>query len=644
MTPEDLGRFRTLQDPQVHPDGRRVAFTVGWMEIHEDRYRSQVWLWDGEQASPFTHGPLDRAPRWSPEGRRLAFLRKGPSDEDRAQVAVLPTAGGEARVVSDFPLGAEELAWSPDGRMLAVVGVDWTEDWAGLEDDERRRRPRRVTQVPWRADNRGWVHDRRRHLYLVDPDGEDDPRLLTPGDYDESGPCWRPDGAAVAFLSARHPRLGLEPGVQPLEVRSDGGEAHPLAERGMWNMVSYRPDGALHLVGQPDPEASPDISSVWRSEDGEWTDLTGELDRSVFFHSPVAPPGPRWAGDAFFATLEDAGRVGVIRVGPDGQLERVVGGDRVVTGADPSPDGSCLAFVATTPTDPGELWWWQEGEERRLTSMNEGFRKEVPLVEARPFIVASDGVDIDAWAYLPRGEASVPLLLNIHGGPATQYGYGFFDEFQVYAGAGYGVVACNPRGSSGRGRDFVRAVIGEGWGVVDLADITAVVDAALAEFPRLDGQRVGVMGGSYGGFMTAWLIGHDRRFSSAVVERALLSWESFSGTSDIGGYFARKYLQADLPDQPEVLHGASPTSLVDRIVTPTLILHSEADYRCPIEQAEQLFMLLRKVGAEVEMVRFPEESHELSRSGKPRHRRERFQIILDWHGRHLSTNGEELAT
>ncbi|MGD2061459.1 MAG: prolyl oligopeptidase family serine peptidase, partial [Acidimicrobiia bacterium] len=235
----------------------------------------------------------------------------------------------------------------------------------------------------------------------------------------------------------------------------------------------------------------------------------------------------------------------------------------------------------------------------------------------------------------PQGESAVPLLLNIHGGPASQYGFGFFDEFQVYAGAGYGVVACNPRGSAGRGEQFVKAVKGENWGTVDHVDVTAAVTAALERHQRLDADRMGIMGGSYGGFLTAWIIGQEQRWKSAVVERGLLSWTSFAGTSDIGGVFPENYLEEGYPTGWERWWEKSPLALAHRVTTPTLIIHAEEDFRCPIEQAEQYLMALLRNGIEAELLRFPGEGHEMSRSGKPRHRKERFEAILDWHSRHL---------
>ena len=637
MQPRDLAGATSPSDPRLHPDGVRVAFSVSRINFDEDRYDRAVWLWDGATVRPFTTGSGDSSPRWSPDGTRLAFLRKGPGDDDKPQVAVLPAAGGEATVVSDLPLGVEALEWSPGGDHLVVTGADWVEEWASLDDEERKRRPRRIDRVPFRFDNRGWLHDRRRHLYLVDPSGKEEVRCLTPGEFDEGQPVWRPDGKAVAFLSARHEDRGLDPGQEILAVDVDSGEERTLVQRGHWMFVSYRPDGVLHAVGQPDPWAHPSVFSLWRVENsGGLTDLTGHLDRSVsIFSPPIAPSGPQWVGESAITCLEDSGRIKVIRVEPDGTVDWLLDGDRAITGVSPNADGTKLAYAAVGPTDPGEIHLSQDGETELRTNLNSEFRSNVSLVEPEHFTVISDGESIDVWAYLPEGKETIPVLFNIHGGPATQYGYTFFDEFQVYAGAGYGIVACNPRGASGRGVDFVRAVRGDGWGVVDETDVTAVLDAALARFPRLDPGRVGVMGGSYGGYLTARLIARQDRYQSAVVERALLGWPSFGGTSDIGATFARMYLETDLPEGLDRLWEASPLSLAHQITTPTLILHSEDDFRCPIEQAEQLFMILKKQGVESEFVRFPGEGHELSRSGKPRHRLERFEAVLDWHQRHL---------
>lgn len=626
MTPDDLGRLNLPADPRCDPSGRRVAFVVSTPDLENDRYESRLWVGDESESRHFTHGPGDSAPRWAPDGNRLAFLRK--EGEGKPQVAVIPVDGGEPEVVTDFTFGVEALEWSPDGSRLVVVAVTPTEE--GMDDEERKRRPRRITFVPYRFDDKGWTHDRRRHLWLIDPDGDEEPRCLTPGEFDEEWPAWAPDGRSVAFISDRDPARGLVSGNDVWEIEVETGEITRAAPRGFWTAVSYRPDGVLHVLGNLNPRYPVDSYLFRREEEGFLTDLTGNLDRGSVSLA-AGPATIRWEEEAALIGLEDSGRFGVIRVGEDGGTEEVVTGERVVTGFD-FADGR-LIFTASESGSPGEVYSLEDGAETSLTCLNDG--AELALVQPEHFRVANDRTELDVWVFMPEGEETVPLLLNIHGGPASQYGFGFFDEFQIYARAGYGVIASNPRGSAGRGDEFTRAVVGEGWGKVDLDDMRAVVTEALRRFPRLDETRMGVMGGSYGGFLTAWIIGHEDRWRSAIVERALLDWTSFAGTSDIGGVFPENYTEAAYPEAWETWWRLSPMSVVHQVTTPTLVLHSEDDFRCPIEQAEQYFMALLRNGTPAEFLRFPGEGHEMSRSGKPQHRKERFEAILDWHQRHL---------
>ncbi len=647
MRPEQLERFASLTDPRVHPGGTRVAFVVTRMEFEDDHYAGRIWLWDGAAARPFTAGPYDSAPRWSPDGRTLAFVRKERDDDAQPQLMVMAADGGEAERLTEFSLGVAEVEWSPDGSRLAVVGKVWTEEWDGLDADERSRKPRRITSVPYRGDNKGWVHDRRSHVFLVDPEGAS-VVPITEGDFNETGISWRPDSGAIAFLSDRHDTRGIDPANQAWEVDVAGGEPRALTPLGQWGGVFYDPGGVVHVIGSPgvwDPW--PGVVPLQRLDpDGSMTNLTESLDRSVVSVSaPVRPFGPQWTDDGrMFTAVEDAGRMHIYEVSD--APRPVLTGDRYIMGFSPNRAGTAAAFVATSPTDPGELWWWDGTDERPLTAINEQFRRDSNLVAPTRFSVNHEAVEIEGWVYLPPGTETVPALLNIHGGPASQYGYSFFDEFQVYAGAGYGVIACNPRGSSGYGRDHVRAVVGE-WQTddpPDLRDVLAAVDVALEEFPRLDASRLGVMGGSYGGLMTVRVLAASDRFKSAVAERGLYSWLSFAGSSDIGAWFDRMYVGEQLPDGWDALRSASSLSYAAAVTTPTLVLHAENDYRTPIEQGEQLFMLLLRRGVVTELLRFPEESHEMSRSGKPRHRRERFEAILDWHEKHLAKDGADLAT
>jgi len=640
MRPDQLGDYCVPSDPRIHPDGIRAAFVVTRMEVEEDRYERRIWLWDGDEARPITTGPGDTSPRWSPDGTRLAFLRKsGPEGEARSQLAVLPLGGGEAAVVTDFELGVLELEWSPDGARLAVVAAEWVDAWKDLDSEERSRRPRRITRLPFRFDSMGWLDDKRTHIWVVDPDGESEATRLTSGDFFDTSLAWHPDGDEIAFLSPRHEERGMDPGTQLWTVSASGAEPEAVTSIGTWSNPTYAPDGALHAFGSADRWVRPAVLPLMRRTDGTWEQVT-KIDRDLVSSAlPIAPAGPQWLSDgSALCTLEDSGAVSVVQIQGDGTVLPVLGGERAITGVSPRPDGSAAVFVASAPTDPGEVWWWENGEERPLTSLNDEFRASTDLVEPEPFTIDHDGVSIQGWVYLPPGDRPVPLLVNIHGGPATQYGYVFFDEFQVYAGAGYGVVATNPRGSSGYGKDHVRAVVGQ-WHrdePPDLIDLLAIPDAAAEAFLRLDLDRLGVMGGSYGGFAAVRVTAEDQRYRSSVAERGLYSFLSFAGTSDIGTVFEGFYIGVEVEDRMEALWAASPLRHADRITTPTLVLHSEHDWRCPIEQAEQLFAVLKSNKVEAEMVRFPaEEGHELSRQGKPRHRVERFEIILDWHDRHL---------
>ena len=639
MRPSDLSRLHAVTDPRVHPDGRRIAFVVSTPDLEADAYVRRIHLWDATDGATrqLTHGPKDAAPQWSPDGGHLAFLRAGSGKDDHPQLAILPTDGGEACVLTDLALGVTDLTWSSDSAWIVVVGVSWSDELAALADDERRRRPRRITRIPYRADDEGWIYDRRSHLWLVDVTGTQQPRCLTAGPYDETAPAFRPGGGTVVFVSQRRPDRETNPGVEVYEVDVTGGDPRLLVDSGLWSRPVPLADGALLVDGLPDPFDWPAPTGLFLCDsDGRLTRLAGELDRDI-----TVPDGARATDAGLLVTVGDRGRTHAYRIKRDGSYECVVAGNRAVTGLTASPDDATIAFTATDPADPGELWRVADGAPRRLTDVNVDLRSNGDVLATQHFTFTRDGAEIDGWVVLPAGfeqRDDIPLLLNVHGGPMSQYGFDFFDEFQVYAGAGYAVVGINPRGSSGRGIQWARALVGQ-WsdhGSVDMLDLEAAVDAVLERFANVSRERLGIMGGSYGGFATARILARQSRFRSAVVERGLLNFVSFGGTSDIGTFFDRMFVGRTMPDDALTLWSASPMSTAHRITTPTLIVHAEQDHRCPIEQAEQLFTMLRRNGVESELLRFADESHELSRSGAPRHRVERFDAILDWHDRHLA--------
>ncbi len=699
MQPSDLDHLAVPGDPQLHADGRRTAYVLTEVDVEDDRYVRTIHLHDGAGTRRFTHGPSDVRPRWSPDGRWLAFLRTGTEDGQKPQLHVMPADGGEAQRRTDLPLGVSDLAWAPDSDRLVVVAGVWDARVAGLTDEERRRRPKRITRLPYRTDSDGWVHDRTSRLHLVDVEGERPVVALDTGPRDAAAPDWHPDGSTIAYLSDPDDWPETEPHSQVFcltvpddaaiaaatpgtldagredAAPSDAGDvprvdtaAAPtlgvrrrvLTTPGMWQAVHHDAQGRVFVTGLPDPYDWPGTPAIHlltdprSAEPAPPVSLTGHLDRDVAPGSPAcATIGPRFVDDGFLTTLEGRGTTAIARVGlrgfdPDAGappvVTEVVAGPRAVTGYSVSSDGEVVVFTATDPATPGELYRLEAGEQRCLTDLAPGFRTKVDLRPTQRFTCEGDGVELDVWAVLPPGfddaePGSVPVLYNIHGGPTSQYGEYFFDEFQVEAGAGYLVVGTNPRGSSGRGTAWARAVVGA-WGEqdsVDTLDLEAVVEATLRRFPQADPTRVGVMGGSYGGYATARLLARSDRYASAIVERGLLQWESFAGTSDIGPYFDRMFLGASLLEGAGLHHAASPARTAHRITTPTLVLHSEHDWRCPPEQGEQLFMALKRVGTPTEMLRFPDESHELTRSGAPKHRVERFEAVLEWHGRYLSS-------
>lgn len=637
LHPEQLAAIRQPTSPRIHPAGNRVAFVIKQIDLEDDWYVNQIWMWDEDDAVPFTAGPADKAPLWAPDGHELAFLR-APDPGEKSQLAVMPADGGEPTVLTDFELGVKELAWSPDGSQIAVVATEWIPELQGLEEEERQRRARRITRLPFRADNRGWTHDRRDHIWLIDAASDAPPTCLTPGDHDESSIVWSPDGAEIAFLSPRHPQAGLESGRQVFTVGKSGGEAVARTETGEWVDLSFDRAGHLYATGHPDRWAYPTTMGLYRLDDDGAVALTADLDRNVVFPiPPTEPAGPQWLDDGTARLLvEDAGKVTINSLTVEGQIAELVAGRQAVSGFSFTADASAAAFVASTTSNPGELWRWEGGQLQQLTRLNE--QLAASMVDPTPFTIEHEDATIEGWIYVPPGSDEVPTLLNIHGGPAAQYGWGFFDEFQVYVGAGYGIVAINPRGSSGYGVDHVRAIVDEWQNPMppDLRDLLVAVDTAAEVEPRLDTERVGVMGGSYGGLATVRVLAADQRYKSAIAERGVYVWNSFSGTSDIGPWFTQMYLGRGVLDSQETMWDASSLKGFSAISTPTLIIHSEDDFRCPIEQAEQLFAAMLRSGTEVELLRFPgPESHELSRSGKPKHRVERFEAILDWHGRHL---------
>ncbi len=643
MTPDDVFALRAAADPRISPDGGTVAYVVQAVNREGNAYTSAIWLQRvdrSKEARQLTRGEKqDGEPRWSPDGTRLAFTSN--RDGDTAQLYVLPLCGGEPRKLTSLEEDVTEATWSPDGSAIAFVAR--VRDAAYDEKDERRRAPRRITRLQYKLEHVGWTADRPRHVFTVAADGSGEPVQLTAGDFEDAGPSWSPDGEQIAFVSARHPDWDTDTVRDVYLVDSAGGKPRRLTPGGAAvEMVSWSPDGrrlaAQHYEGVLDDPRHTQIAVV-DAETGAVQVVTGSLDRNCGAYPQLREP--LWEGDDLVFAVEDHGNTHLYRTGADGTgIPRlVVGGDLAVTGFDLV--AGRLVYAASPPTRLPELFT----AERRLTGVGDAFAETRLLSEPARFTARSaDGTEVEAWVMKPAGcetGLTCPTLLCIHGGPFTQYGNHFFDEFQVYCGAGFAVVYANPRGSSGYSEEWGRAIrgdgtSGDGWGSVDYEDCMAVIDEAVRRFDFIDGDRLGVMGGSYGGYLTSWIVAHTNRFKAAISERAVNQLVSQWGSSD-SGWDLRGYIGSFLHEDVEAYLRLSPASYAAHIHTPLLLLHSEEDLRCPVEQAEHLFVTLRLLRRPVELVRFPGESHELTRSGSPMHRVQRFEIVLEWFGRYLKS-------
>jgi dipeptidyl aminopeptidase/acylaminoacyl peptidase len=654
VTAADLTAFADITDVALSPDGQRVVAVITVPDTAINGYRRQIVTGSatGGEWAPLEIGTAGRMPRWSPDGTTLAVVTDGP--DGCGVLAVDPVTGESRSLLGGWPDPLEELRWSPDGRrLLFVVREPVDRDFWEIPDD--RRPPMRLTTLRYREDGIGWLAGRPRQAYLLDVSGKGEapgaPSKLSVGGFDDAEFGWHPDGRSVVFCTQRQAGADRTP-INALYRQEIGGEPVPLTEATHgFGSPRPSPDGSLIACTMVDIAGYPAAThlAVLDPASGEITDLTADLDRDVDGESVL------WVDDrTIIAIVAGEGRIGIRRfdVTRPGAAELVAGGDRRLTAFDAR--GDRIVAVSSGVTDPATL----VGDDLSRGAGPEDVGATVlydPNADLRtsrvlgsPVYAAVEvapGVTVDSWLVRPDAERFAgphPVILWLQGG-GTQYGYQFSHELQLLVSAGYAVLYGNPRGSAGYGTDWMRTVSGaraarpgSGWGGDDIADVAAVVEATLRANDDLDASRVGVMGGSYGGLVTTQLLAQTDLFAAGWAERGPYNLYSDAGTKDEAPWFFQAYLGGSHLDVAESYWRASPLRRVADITAPLMIVHSEQDYRCTVGQAEELFMALKLLDREVELVRFPGEGHSLTRNGRPVHRLQRLELLLEWFGRHLA--------
>jgi dipeptidyl aminopeptidase/acylaminoacyl peptidase len=643
-TLDDIHVLRDVYDPQISPDGTWVAYTVRSTDVKKDEHNADIWMttWDGKQSLRLTSSPDgENTPRFSPDGRYLAFLssRDDPAESD--QVWLMNRSGGEAEKLTEFKGGVSDFAWSPDGRRLAIIVEDPDPDACDSEKEkceDKVPKPIVIDRYRFKEDEIGYLTTVREHLYLFEV-ATRKADLLTPGEFNEVLPSWSPDGKAIAFVSKRGKdvdRLNnwdlyvieARSGSTPRQITSfEGPDSDPEWE----SPPVWSPDGKLiaYLQGGPQKRIYYAVHklAVVPASGGSPRLLSPALDRNI--------GTPHWSADgaSIWFLLEDDGSVHLARLpAAGGKVERVVDGHRVISGLTLGPGGR-VAVIDSTPQTPPEVFALQGSSLRPLSRQNEGLMSQIRLAATEQVTVKSkDGTAITTFVVrppdAPAGRRS-PAVLRVHGGPVDQFQNEFRIDWQLLAARGYVVLGANPRGSSGRGEEFSMAIYAD-WGNKDAQDVLAAVDHAVAQ-GIADPDKLGIGGWSYGGMLTNYVIAQDTRFKAAT---------SGAGISNIlAGYGTDQYIvEYDQELGPpwtaleSWLRVSFPFLHADRIVTPTLFLCGEKDFNVPLLNSEQMYQALRSLGRETQLIIYPGEYHGLDR---PSYERDRLERYLAWYDKHL---------
>ncbi|MEJ7839441.1 MAG: S9 family peptidase [Thermomicrobiales bacterium] len=628
---DDLHNLITVGEPAVSPDGTRTVVSVTTVNKDDNKYVSALWLFalDGTPARRLTGGNwTDATPAWSPNGESIAFTsnRAGKS----ANLWILPSKGGEARQVTDLENGVGDIGWAPDSARLVFTSRVSPD---GFDSDHDVRV---ITSVRYKFDGKGFLDGKISHIWTIDTTTESaQPTQLTSGAHPHEFPVWSPSGREIAFVANLTDDWDQSRISDIWSIPASGGTPKRLTDgRGSYHAPAWSPDGTRLVISgnaKLTPGAQDTDLFLLGASGGKPKRIAKDFGRSFGVYGSGSP---RWSADgsAILITVPDRGNDFIARI--DLEVDTVTcltPAGRSITGFAAVPGGKEVVATVSDATTPAELVRVTARKEHRLSTFNENWMRGVAVPVPEELWIESGDELIQGWLIRPAGNTAegplVPAIVHIHGGPHMQVGPSFSHELQMFAARGSAIVYVNARGSAGRDEAFTAAVTGN-WGTPDMPDQLAATDH-IVELGGIDPDRIGITGGSYGGFMTNWILSHSDRYKVGVTDRSISNLISMYGTDDISLVSFDPEMGTPW-DNLDRYWDMSPLKYVANIKVPLLIVHSENDYRCPMEQGEQLFMALKKLGGVTEFVRFQNESHGLSRGGQPKHRVERLERTLGW--------------